>query len=626
VSVLAVALVWPLATGCDGPDTRTPPLDLLLITIDTARADRFSYVGPHGPGTPRVDALAGDGAGFVNAISPAPLTLPAHASLFTGRQPPSHAVRDNGTYRLPAAETTLAEILHGAGYATGAFVGAEVLNARYGLDQGFDVYDDAIADSGDSAFLYYAERSAEEVAAAWARWVDARGPGPLFAWVHLFDPHAPYRPPEPERSLHASPYDGEIAYADRVVGQIVDHWDARRGRGRSVVVVTSDHGEGLGEHGEATHGVLVHDATLRVPLVIRAPGCNRESPVTDPVHLIDLLPTVLTLLELPVPERVQGRDLGPLLRGETVPWSPVSGYAESLYARLHHGTAALRALREDGFKLVRGAVTELYDLTDDPGELRDVSSEEPQRSARMARELEGLVADLDRQEPDRVAIDEDARRSLESLGYVWSAPSGPAADDRDPREALASMSRMAAADRRFLDGDVEGAIAGYRALLELEPGSVDARVRLSRMLIAAGRPEQARDLLAEAVAIAPQEPVLYYLLGRALERLGRWEEALAAYDAGRISHPDSRDLRDGRWSCLNRLRRWPEMLAEAERAVAEDPEDAKARLARAVACCSQPLDAYVAALERELAALPGDPLLQAALAQARGEGGSPPPP
>jgi arylsulfatase A-like enzyme len=619
---VAVALAFLVAVGCDGADPTPKPRDVLLITIDTARADRFSYVGAGGPGTPHVDSLAAEGAGFVNAISPVPLTLPAHASLMTGRQPPSHAVRDNGAYRLPEAETTLAELLSGAGYVTGAFVGAQVLDARYGLDRGFTVYDDEIPDPGDAPFLYYAERSGEEVAAAASRWIEAQGEAPLFAWVHLFDPHTPYRPPEPERSRYASAYDGEIAYADRIVGRLLERVAAGRGLERTLIVVTSDHGEALGQHGESTHGVLLHDATLLVPLVIRAPGVHAERPIADPVSLIDVLPTILGLLHLPVPDSVQGRDLGPLLRGDRLPWSRASGYAESLYAQLHHGTAPLRALREGGWKIVRGSVDELYDLAADPGELRDLAGVESVRTAKMAAALEDLVGSLDVGDAAGVALDEESRRALESLGYAWSRPvkSAGGAAPRDPRQALASMRRMADADRDFLAGDVAGAIVGYRAVIEAEPDSVDARVRLAQLLISEGRGADAVDLLAQAVAIAPHEPILHRKLGRLLERLGRYAEALAAYDAGLARHPRARELRDGRWRCLNALRRWDEMLAEAERAVDADPGDGMARFARAVACCSQPLDRYVAALQRELEELPGDPILEAALAQARAGG------
>lgn len=612
---LAAGLLSLGLVACDSSEPPGEPLDLLLITLDTARADRFAHAGGAAGITPRIDALAEEGVGFSNAISPVPLTLPAHATLMTGRQPPSHTVRDNGTYRLPASETTLAELLEQAGYTTGAFVGATVLDRRYGLDQGFSTYDAEIRDSRDLPILDYPERSAEAVAAAAERWLEAREGGPLFAWVHLYDPHTPYRPPEPELSTHESAYDGEVAYADRVVGRLVDRWEERRGKERTLVVVTSDHGEGLGEHGEPNHGILLHDATLRVPLVIRHPGLRLDRSVSAPVHLADILPTVLGLLDLDAPEGVQGRDLGPLLRGGVLGWSPASGYAESLYAQQHHGFAPLLALRQGGWKIVRGVSDELFDLTTDPEELQNLADSRPQRTVALASGLESLLADLGVGEAEPLALDEKTRQALASLGYVWSSvPVGGEAVRRDPREALATMHRMAQADRRLLRGDVEGAVAEYRAVIDAEPQGLDGPVRLAQILIDQERGREAAEVLAQAVARTPQHLFLYYKLGQTLRGLGSVRESLNVFDAGLARDPAARELRDGRWSCLELLGRREELLAEAQLAVAADPGDGMARYARALACCeAQGTRAYREALERELAELPGDPVIREAL-------------
>jgi len=616
-TALAAALVVPATAAPPPPAAK----DVLLITIDTARADRFSYIAPGGPGTPRIDALAREGVGFTGAITPVPLTKPAHASLMTGRLPPSHSVRDNGSYRLPDSETTLAEVLRSAGYATAAFVGAQVLDARYGFNQGFQTYDDRMPASGDAAFLNYAERRGEDVAAAALRWLEGARSAKVFVWVHLFDPHAPYRPPEPERSRFASGYDGEIAYVDRVVGMLLDRWKALRGLDRLLVVVTADHGEALGEHDEATHGVLVHDATIRVPLVIRCPGLRLDKPVAAPVSLIDVFPTILGLLELPRPAGVEGRDLTPLLRGGTVVWSRRSGYVESLYAQIHHGCTPLVGLRENGFKLVRGAADALYALSGDPKELVDAAGAQPERARAMGTALDALLADLREGSAEAAPLDDRARRALESLGYSWSPPAqADAGKPRDPREALRSMKAMADADRRALSGDVAGASEGYRRVIADEPGSVDARVRLAQILLTAGRNAEAAKLLAAAVAIAPKEPELYRRYGDALAAAGRFDDALSAYDSGLALHPAGHEVRDARWHLIQSLDRHDQLLAEAERAIAADPSDGTARQARALACCGRgPVERYIAALEKELAQLPGDPTLLAALAQARAE-------
>jgi tetratricopeptide (TPR) repeat protein len=510
--------------------------------------------------------------------------------------------------------------LTGAGFVTAAFIGAEVLDARYGLAQGFATYDEQIDRVDPSPILSYPERSGEEVAEAALRWLEQQADSPVFVWIHLYDPHTPYRPPEPERSRHASPYDGEIAYVDRVVGQILERWDVTRGLDRSLVVVTSDHGESLGEHGEKTHGVLVYDATLRVPLVIRAPGIRLAETITAPVHLIDVMPTMLSILDLPLPDAVQGRDLGPLLRGEPVDWTPVAGYAESVYAQLHHGCAPLFALRTEGLKLIRGLDDELYDLTDDPAEQTDRAAANPAETAELRSALAELADDLQNPASRMIDVDDESRRALDALGYL-STRSPLTAGLCDARDALASMARMADADRLALGGDTAGAEALYRAVIDSEPDSIDARVRLAGLLESRGQTAAAIDLLVEAVHIAPHESVLHYKLGHALELTGEIPDALTAFDAGLTAHPEDRDLRDGRWRCLNRLRRLEEMLAEAERAVSQDPTDGMARFARAVACCSNPLAVYIAALERELVELPADPFLSKALDGARAEAG-----
>jgi choline-sulfatase len=619
IGSVALTTILLVANACGDPSPQRPR-DVLLITIDTARADRFSYLARGGPGTPHVDRLAFEGVGFTQAISPAPLTLPAHASLMTGRQPPTHTVRDNGAYRLPEAEVTLAELLSSAGFETAAFIGAEVLDARYGLGQGFVTYDDEMTDPGDSTFLYYPERTAEQVVAAAIRWLEHQGERPIFAWVHLFDPHAPYVPPEPERSAHDRAYDGEIAYVDRMIGRLVDAWDEERSLDRTLVVVTADHGESLGEHGESTHGVLVHDATLRIPLVMRGPGVPAVAPIDAPVALVDVLPTLLELVGLSTPEEVQGRDLGPLLRGETVAWSPIAGYAESLYAGLHHGCAPLTTLREERWKFVRGASHELYDLAADPEESRDVVTAQPIDAERLATALEELTAELAAGPAQRLALDEASRRALESLGYVWSTTVGDSSEPlRDPREALRSLSLMAAADRLAFADDLEGAIAGYRAVIEVEPRSVDARMRLAQILISNNRAAEALEPLTQAAAFAPHEPLVHQKLGDTLFASGSYRESLGVFDAALERHPHDRRLRNGRWRCLNQLGRAERVLPEAESAIAADPGDAMARYARAIACCGADLSGFIAALQSELAELPGDPTLRRALSGATAE-------
>jgi tetratricopeptide (TPR) repeat protein len=292
-----------------------------------------------------------------------------------------------------------------------------------------------------------------------------------------------------------------------------------------------------------------------------------------------------------------------------------------LYAQLHHGCAPLHALRESGWKLVRGSAGEVYDIERDPRELHDLAAAEPVRTRNLGEALERLVAELHAGTAETATLDDEARRALQSLGYAWTPPgSSTAGSGRDPREALRSMQTMAEADRSAARGDVAGAVASYREVIAAEPEGVDARVRLAQILLTRGRSAEAVQPLAVAATIAPKEPELHRMLGDAWFALGRYREALGAYDAGLALHPAGHEIRDARWRVLNQLGRRDEMLAQAERAIASDPSDAMARYARALACCGQDgVAAYIAALERELSQLPGDPILEGALAKARAE-------
>jgi tetratricopeptide (TPR) repeat protein len=359
-----------------------------------------------------------------------------------------------------------------------------------------------------------------------------------------------------------------------------------------------------------SEGALWANGSLEQPVELRCVSCLETFPYDIKV------PAFALHTELHGPEAV---DLTPLMRAEPLAWSPTSGYAESQYAQIHHGCAQLQALREGGFKIVRGSVDELYDLARDPRELQNLAAAEPARSRDLGEALGRLVVELQAGTAEAAPLDDEARRALESLGYSWSPSSGPApGPKRDPHEALRSMKIMAEADRSVARGDVPGAIASYRQVLDAEPMSVDARVRLAQLLVTQERNDEAAHLLAAAAAIAPKEPELRRRLGDAYFALARYRQALEAYDAGLALHPAGHDIRDARWRLLNQVGRHAQMLAEAVSAIAADPSDGMARYARALACCGRGSDdAYIAALKRELAQLPGDPNLEAALRNAR---------
>ena len=364
----ALAAVFLGALACR---SRPPVTSVLLVSIDTLRADHLGSYGHRAAQTPRLDALAARGARFERAVTVAPLTLPAHASLLTGTFPAFHGVRDNGGFYLGADQLTLGEMLKGRGYRTGGFVGAFVLDGRWGTSQGFDRYfDDFDLAKYEGRGMDAVQRRGDEVVDKASLWLAEDRERPFFAWVHLYDPHGPYAAPEPYASrFPATPtgaYDAEIAWTDSLVGRLLDGLAADGRLDHTVVVVVGDHGESLGEHKEQLHGFFVYDATVRIPLIVAGPGIPART-VRDPVRIVDVMPTVLEALGTPPPAAVQGESLLPLARGETRPTRTT--LAETFYPRYHYGWSELRAVSDGRHTLIAAPRPELYDTETDPGKL-----------------------------------------------------------------------------------------------------------------------------------------------------------------------------------------------------------------------------------------------------------------
>jgi arylsulfatase A-like enzyme/Flp pilus assembly protein TadD len=606
-----------LATGCtDTPPRDAAPRDVLLVTLDTARADRFSYAGASPVSTPHTDALAREGSAFLQAVAPSPITLVSHASLMTGNDPPRHGVRNNGTFRLADEALTLAEALEAEGFLTAAFIGSAVLDARYGLDQGFETYDDAIPRT--SVFDFgYARRRGGDVADAVLEWLEPQG-GPTFVWVHLFDPHAPYDPPEPERSSGLHPYDATIAYTDRVLGSLLDGY-RRLGRyERALVVVTADHGESLGEHDEDTHGVFIYDATIRIPLIIRAPGRPGGQRIERQARLTDVFPTVLSLVGADPPPEIDGVSLVPLLDGQEAREQPREAYLESYFPYHTRGWAPLRAVRTDGLKLIVGAGTELYDLRSDPDERSNLAES-------SAADVAVLRSRLDSLDPDAAAIgsgtlelDERTMEQLAALGYVWNRPAGEPADGElpDPRRQIVLERRRADAVRLFRSGDQQRALGLLREIQEEDPENELALLRLGMLERQAGDLEAATLTFGRMAALRPESAVYQERWGVILEQAGREAEALAAYRRALAIEPRRPASRSHAWRLMERLGRENELEAELKALLEADPADGQA-LARRIALRHRgaPED-RIAALESALAAQPGLTEVRAGLALA----------
>src|ERR1700704_7031367 len=374
------------------PTPAKPALNVVLITIDTLRADHLGCYGYKQIKTPNIDGLAADGVRFENAFAVVPVTLPSHSSMLTGTYPMLSGMHDFSANKLSPLQPTLASVLKQAGYQTGAVIGAAVLDSRFGLNQGFDFYYDHFDFSRlDEANLDEMERPGNVVADVALDWLGKNSQKKFFLWMHLYDPHFPYRPPEPySREYAAQPYDGEIAFADEQVGRLLRFLKDKGLYQNTVIVLSGDHGESLGEHGEKTHGFFIYNATMRVPLIIHLPGKSAVLPLEDPVSLVDLMPTVIEAARVKIPSQVQGRSLLPLLRGEKAE-RPRTIYGETFLPRIHFNWSELRGAENAKYHFIDAPHPELYDLTKDPGELRNLFSDKKAVADEMRAQLVALI-------------------------------------------------------------------------------------------------------------------------------------------------------------------------------------------------------------------------------------------
>jgi len=490
--------------------TRAEPkkLNVLLITLDTFRADRMGAL------TPNLTRLAAEGIRFDQAQSPVPLTLPAHASILSGLLPLHHGLRNNGAGVFPASYETLATVFSANGYRTGAFVGAFVLDRRFGLNRGFDVYDDEIARDPGTDLTLETERRADRVvdrAEAWLRGGDGR---PAFAWVHLWDAHAPYAPPSP----YPQTYDGEIAFVDAQLGRLLAAVD----RTQTVVIVVGDHGESLGEHGEQTHGLLLYQPTLHIPMVIAWPDAEARV-VREPVSSVDLAATVASLAGLTMPAG-DGRNLAEALRGGgDLPRGDL--YAETQYPATF-GWSELTAMRRGEWKLIQGHAPELYDLGRNPPETVNALGEQRRLFRELASALDTLrtTAVASTQDP----VDDETKEKLASLGYIAPAPVASGGPRPDPKNMAPLFGELEQALTFIARGDARAAVPVLAELVRRDPANPVFRATLARARRELGSTSDAVELYRQAVALAPRDPDTWYNLGVALSECCDRKEAFAA--------------------------------------------------------------------------------------------------
>jgi arylsulfatase A-like enzyme/Flp pilus assembly protein TadD len=508
-------------------------LNVLVITIDTLRADRLGAYGFAEIRTPAIDSLAANGVLFENCITPAPLTLPAHTSLFTGTYPLRHGVRDNGGFVVPPQATTLAELFRERAYATAAFVGSFVLDSRWGLEQGFGKYgDDFDLRQEGVVSLGDIERPGNEVmdaALAWLRSHDRRRP--FFLWVHLYDPHSPYDPPSPFREEYPGrPYLGEIAFTDSQIARLLDFLDRERLRERTAIVFAGDHGESFGEHDEKGHGFFIYQPTLHVPLIISAPsGPARRRPET--VSLIDVFPTVVELTGLTMPAAVQGTSLTPLLSGrghrDSVPI-----YSETYFPRMHYGWSPLKSLQDGRFKLIESSDPELYDLSADSAEVSNLAATDRTLYLDWKRREKFWLDRWSRDALPNSARVEDPETvaKLASLGYIGAGTVSTASvhtEDRlpSPRSKIEIHNRLGEARELAAAADLDGAERVLREILRSDPGVIDAHTALGNILLRQKRYAEAAAAFRRALDRKPVDPMLALGLATAELEDGKPEAA-----------------------------------------------------------------------------------------------------
>ena len=607
VVVALVALGFWLLTRTTPGNAPAPARDnILLVTLDTMRADRLGSYGYARARTRHLDKLASEGVRFEWAFSPAPITLPAHASILTGLYPFEHGVRNNGNFYLADRFETLPAVLAANGYRTGAFVSSFVLDRRYGLARGFESYDDRMQGAQSQVVSLEAERRGDRTALVLSQWLDEHvaagspttgggaGRAPFFVWLHLYDPHEPYRAPPPfGPAFTDSPYDGEVSFTDAIVASILEKLSALGLLSRTIVAVIGDHGESLGDHGEETHSMFVYDSAVRVPFLLWRPGrLPAGLVIRQPVRAIDLPWTLAELVGVTPPKTPHSRSLVPLIEGRNAqPSEPV--YAETYLPELYMNWAPLRALRDDRWKLIDAPRPELYDLATDAGETQNLYDREPQTAAAIRRALDRLAGD--RTQPVKgVTLDRETLDKLAALGYVGAGAEPP------PRKAGETL-----ADPKDMIG-------------------LFNRLRRANSAVRDRRFSEALPVLQDVLREDPKNAFATLVLGSAYLGMEQYPRAIRQYQRYLQLVPTSASAHQWLAICHIRLGQQDQALKEAEAALAIDPRFSDARVLRAgILASRRQYDAAIADLQQAVALDPAKPMIKLDLAKVLDEAGRP---
>jgi len=574
--------------GCNGKSR-----NLLLITVDTLRADRLGCYGYAKAETPNIDELSREGVMFENVRAAAPLTLPSHSTMMTGQYPLTNGMRNNLFDKLQENSPTLAKILKAQGWRTGAVIGAYVLHSKFGLAQGFDYYEDQIITDDISRTSGYPERSAESVADLGIEWLKINAPkGRFFLWLHFYDPHAPYIPPEPYRSkFAASTYDGEVAYVDSQLGRVFEEMKRIGIDKQTAIILVGDHGEGLGEHGERFHGLLTYDSTLKVPLVVRAKGWPRGAKIGQAAGLVDLLPTALGILKVAKPQVIQGDDLGT----QVTKWAQTTRregphlqdieksrifYFESRYAYEEFGWSPLEGIIAGNFKYTRAPVPELFDIEADPKEMHNLAALKPELVAKLDHRLTALIGSLTPPggpPTSRADISAADIQKLRALGYFGASPepanAKPPPNLPDPKDRIDIAEAIERAQFMLGRERPEVIIKSLENLKSRDPKNSRLFLILAQASEKAGKNEIAEEYYRQVLALKPRDAFALSDLGLLLLKKGKIEEGEAVFRAYGGFYPFDTANLEHEAQLLAARKKFGEAVAKYREFLKKEPQD-----------------------------------------------------
>jgi arylsulfatase A-like enzyme/tetratricopeptide (TPR) repeat protein len=516
---------------------RDSGLNVLLVTLDTTRADRLGCYGYKKAKTPNLDFLAAKGVRFLNAYCQVPLTTPSHCSILTGTYPVYHQVHNNGSYSLSPQLLTLAEIFKERAFQTAAFVASFTVDSRFGLDQGFNIYDDKFAE-GQAFKTSNSERKAEKVFEPFSNWLAKNQIEPFFCWVHFYDPHIPYDPPPPfNEEFAADLYDGEIAYMDFYIGKIIEALKKKNLLSRTLLILAGDHGEAFGEKVEIGHGIFLYEGTMKVPLIFYAENhLPRGEVIKSRVRLIDIMPSILDMLKMPINKEAQGVSLLPYINGRKK--EDLTSYLETYFPRENYGWSELVGLVDGDWKYIKAPKEELYHLKADPEEKTNAASEEKKRAAEKRAKLEDFIARHSSGiKAAKRELTAEEREKLRSLGYVVQSAEVPHGPLPDPKDMIEELRMDQQAEAFELEENYAQAAKLYEKILALRPEAATSYVNLALMQARMGQFEEAIRILEQGIAKIPGSEVLLSRLAHTYMVIGRLKKALDAWQAVLVVNP-----------------------------------------------------------------------------------------